>query len=98
MSYSDKEKAALEYHERQYAMFKAMEGKSELIRKIAKETNSQLWETTMDKDQLLLKAKLNASLSAAAGFDALRRLFTWAAKRCDDANTYFLAQSTKYRK
>lgn len=52
----------------------------------------------MDKDQLLLKAKLNASLSAAAGFDALRRLFTWAGERCDEANTYFLAQSTKYRR
>lgn len=94
MSYSDKEKAALEYHERLHAMFKAMEGKAELTRKIAKEQNSQLWEPTMNKNQL----KLRALLAAAQVSDALRRLFARAAARCDDANTYFLAQSTKYRR
>jgi hypothetical protein len=52
----------------------------------------------MDKDQLLLNTKLYASSGAAAGCDALRRLFTWAAKCCDEANTYFLALSTKYRR
>lgn len=94
MSYSDKEKAALEYHERLHAMFKAMEGKAELTRKIAKEHNSQVWEPTMDKDQL----KMHASLGAAQVSDALRRVFARAAACCDDANTYFLAQSTKYRR
>jgi hypothetical protein len=71
-----------------------MEGKSELIRKIAKEQNSQLWEPTMNKGQI----KLHASSAAAAGCDALRRLFAWSAERCDDANTYFIALSTKYRR
>jgi hypothetical protein len=52
----------------------------------------------MTREQLLLNAKLHASSGAAAGCDALRRLFTWAAKRCDDANTFFLALSTKYRR
>ena len=48
----------------------------------------------MDKNQL----KMHASLIAAQVSDALRRLFARAARSCDDANTYFLAQSTKYRR
>lgn len=48
----------------------------------------------MNKDQI----KLHASSAAAAGCDAMRRLFTWSAERCDDANTYFIALSTKYRR
>ena len=48
----------------------------------------------MNKDQM----KMHASLGAEQVSDALRRLFTWTAERCDDANTYFIALSTKYRR
>lgn len=52
----------------------------------------------MNRDQLLTAIKYYASSSAAAGCDALRRLFTWTAERCDDANTYFIAISARYRR
>lgn len=52
----------------------------------------------MNRDQLLTAIKYYASLSAAQVSDALRRLFARAARSCDDANTYFIAISARYRR
>lgn len=92
MAYSDKELAALEYHERLHALYAAMDAKKRSATLIKQE------ESRMTREQFISTFKHYASLSAAAGFDALRRLFTWAAKRCDDANTYFLSISARHRR
>lgn len=52
----------------------------------------------MNREHFISTLKHYASLTAAAAFDALRRLFTWLGKRCDDANTYFLSISARHRR
>ena len=52
----------------------------------------------MNREQLLLNTKLYASLAAAKTCASFATAFTWTAGRCDDANTFFLALSTKYRR
>jgi hypothetical protein len=52
----------------------------------------------MNREQLLLNTKLYASLAAAKTCASFTTALTWIANRCDDANTYFLTLSTKYRR
>ena len=52
----------------------------------------------MNREQLILSIKLYASLGAAKTCASFTTALAWTANRCDDANTYFLALSTKYRR
>jgi hypothetical protein len=108
MNYSDKEKAALEYHERLHAVYAAMEEKKRSATLVyhpklhanilSKRRKPMKKLNDIDKKQISDQTKMYASLGAAQVSDALRRLFTWTAERCDDANTYFIAISAKYRR
>ena len=85
-------------HEQYRAMSEAMEGKSELIRKLAKDHNAQLWDPTMNHEQLTTNIKLYASLVAAFIFTALTTLFAWITRGCEIAENFFEKQTDKYRR
>tara|TARA_A200000159_G_scaffold42360_1_gene38908 strand:- start:264 stop:533 length:270 start_codon:yes stop_codon:yes gene_type:complete len=89
MKYSDKEKAALAYHERLHEMYAIMESKRRKPMKKLKD---------IDREQISDQTKLYALLGAAQVSAASASVFTWLGKRCDAMHTYFLAKSAHYRR
>jgi len=89
MKYSDKEKAALAYHERLHEMYAIMESKRRKPMKKLKD---------IDREQISDQTKLYALLGAAQVSAASATVFTWLGKRCDAMHTYFLAKSAHYRR
>lgn len=89
MKYSEKEKAALAYHERLHEMYAIMESKRRKPMKKLKD---------IDREQISDQTKLYALLGAAQVSAASATVFTWLGKRCDAMHTYFLAKSAHYRR
>jgi len=52
----------------------------------------------MSNEQLILSTKRYAASGAAMATACFATAFTWLAQRCDDANTYFVGVSTRYRR
>lgn len=89
MKYSEKEKAALAYHERLHEMYAIMESKRRKPMKKLKD---------IDREQISDQTKLYALLGAAQVSAASATVFTWLGKRCDAMHTYFTAKSAHYRR